>query len=163
MGEMNSNADLFHSKTTPNLCGPPWWRTQVWSGDPSLWWSDRGAPHSACTQADPDKGLAEVPSHIHSDDVSLPSVVGIYQVAECDSEGDSWTRGMADESTQGILRTSSPLERINLFPSSILSRRGGDPTQGRREDPFIEHLLDAHSVLGSFRLISWRAQSSFSS
>ena len=34
-------------------------------------------------------GLAEVPSHIHSDNVSLPSVVGIYQVAEGDSEGDS--------------------------------------------------------------------------
>lgn len=80
MGEMNSNAGLFHSETTPNLCDPPRWRPLLWAGNPSLWCSDRSTSHSACTQADPDKGVAGIPSHAHRDDLSLPSVVGVYQV-----------------------------------------------------------------------------------
>lgn len=58
---------------------------------------------------------------------------------------------MTEESAQGILRPGSPLDGINLFPSSMLSRSGGDLAQGRQEDSFIDHLLDADSALGSFR------------
>lgn len=47
--------------------------------------------HSACTQPDPNKESAGIPSHTQGHGIFLPSVVGIYQVAEGDKDGDSRT------------------------------------------------------------------------
>lgn len=87
---------------------------------------------------------------MHGDSASLSFVMELNQVAEGDSEGDFWILAMAKESTQGILRPISE-DGINLFTFSILSRRKrresykkNPRVQEKREDPFIEHLLDTH-------------------
>lgn len=118
MGEASSDSDLFHSKTTPNLCSPTRSRTQVWAGERSLWWPLRGTA-TPPVHSWPQKRSRWDPSHSQGDAVSLPSVVGICQTTEGDKEGDSWTLAMGEGPAQGILSSSSPLDRMNLFlPSS---------------------------------------------
>lgn len=45
--------------------------------------------YSACTQADPEKEVAGIPSRSQGVDVTLPFMVGICQTTEGDKEGDS--------------------------------------------------------------------------
>lgn len=114
MGGMRSNSGLFYSKAVPNLCirvnGEHRWEWD--DGQPEL------SPTLRCAKADPDKELAGILSHSWGDDISLPSVVGVYQVAKGGNKGDSWTLESLDSTLLGTELTSF------LLSSSVGEEQG---------------------------------------